>query len=276
MLFLKIFFHFLALTFAVFFGIISLMNKLRFLSGNSIKILAALAMVIDHVGLLFFPFDPVFRMIGRLALPLFAYMIAEGCKYTKNKLKYLLLMAGMGTVCQIVYYLYNGSLDMCVLVTFSLSILIIYALQFVKKCTDNENGTLGMEILSAILLVGALAFAFAFCARFNVDYGFFGCLLPVFIALGDTFAPTMPEKNVKAQSELITLLKLLLLAVGLWLLAKDVDWDLQYYSFFALIILFFYNQKRGKWRMKYFFYLFYPLHLAALQGLYMYLMTPIS
>ncbi|MBO5782826.1 MAG: conjugal transfer protein TraX, partial [Clostridia bacterium] len=57
------------------------MNKLRFLSGNSIKILAALAMVIDHVGLLFFPFDPVFRMIGRLAFPLFAYMIAEGCKY---------------------------------------------------------------------------------------------------------------------------------------------------------------------------------------------------
>ncbi|MBO7736222.1 MAG: hypothetical protein J6S22_00120, partial [Clostridia bacterium] len=96
MLFLKIFFHFLALTFPVFFGIISVMNKLRFLSGNSIKILAAIAMVVDHVGLLFFPFNPIFRMIGRLAFPLFAYMIAEGCKYTKNKWKYLLLMAGLG------------------------------------------------------------------------------------------------------------------------------------------------------------------------------------
>jgi len=64
------------------------MTKIRFLSGNMLKIIAALAMLCDHVGLLFFPSQDIFRIIGRLAFPIFAFMIAEGCKYTRNKAKY--------------------------------------------------------------------------------------------------------------------------------------------------------------------------------------------
>ena len=47
------------------------------LSGNALKIIAALAMLCDHVGLMFFPHVRLFRIIGRLAFPIFAYMIAE-------------------------------------------------------------------------------------------------------------------------------------------------------------------------------------------------------
>ena len=49
------------------------------LSGNALKIIAALAMVADHVGLMFFPQVRILRIIGRLAYPIFAYMIAQGC-----------------------------------------------------------------------------------------------------------------------------------------------------------------------------------------------------
>ena len=59
----------------------------KFLTGNALKILAALFMTIDHIGVMLFPRVLVLRIIGRLALPIFAFMIAEGCKYTRNKKK---------------------------------------------------------------------------------------------------------------------------------------------------------------------------------------------
>ena len=49
------------------------------LSGNALKFIAAFCMALDHVGLVLFPRVEVFRILGRLALPLFAYMLAEGC-----------------------------------------------------------------------------------------------------------------------------------------------------------------------------------------------------
>ena len=60
------------------------------LSGNSLKIIAAFAMLIDHVGIMFFPTVAIYRIIGRISFPIFAFMIAEGCRYTRNKLKYIL------------------------------------------------------------------------------------------------------------------------------------------------------------------------------------------
>ena len=61
-----------------------------FLSGNDLKLIAAAAMLTDHAGLMFFPGNLLFRLVGRLALPIYGFMIAEGCKYTKNRLKYFL------------------------------------------------------------------------------------------------------------------------------------------------------------------------------------------
>ena len=78
------------------------------LSGNTLKIIAAVSMLIDHVGFLFFPNFIIFRILGRLALPIFAFMIAEGCRYTKNKLKYFLTIFILAAICQIVYFLYDG------------------------------------------------------------------------------------------------------------------------------------------------------------------------
>ena len=55
------------------------------LSGTAIKIIALLSMTIDHFGVIFFPKVELFRILGRIAMPIFAYMIAEGCRYTKTK-----------------------------------------------------------------------------------------------------------------------------------------------------------------------------------------------
>ena len=61
------------------------------LSGNMLKIIAAVSMFIDHMGAVLFPGVMIFRILGRIAFPIFAFMIAEGCRYTKNRIKYFLL-----------------------------------------------------------------------------------------------------------------------------------------------------------------------------------------
>ena len=76
------------------------MSKIRFLSGNMLKIIAAVTMLVDHAGILFFPSQNIYRIIGRLAFPIFAYMIAEGCKYTRNKIRYFAMIFGLAAVCQ--------------------------------------------------------------------------------------------------------------------------------------------------------------------------------
>ena len=61
----------------------------KVLSRDVLKIIAVLAMLIDHVGKLFFPEVLFLQILGRLAFPIFAFFIAEGFYYTKNKVQYL-------------------------------------------------------------------------------------------------------------------------------------------------------------------------------------------
>ena len=72
------------------------------LTNNKLKIIAMISMLIDHIGVALFPYVEIFRIIGRLAFPIFAYMIAEGCRYTKNRKKYLGIILGMAIVFQLV------------------------------------------------------------------------------------------------------------------------------------------------------------------------------
>ena len=62
--------------------------KYGFLSGSVLKILACVFMFIDHLGVIIFPDVYILRAVGRLAMPIFAWMLAEGCFYTKNKLNH--------------------------------------------------------------------------------------------------------------------------------------------------------------------------------------------
>ncbi len=219
----------------------------RPLSGNALKILAAISMTLDHMGLMLFPRIILFRILGRLALPIFAYMIAEGCKYTRNRKKYFGMVLGLGAVCQIVYWFVDHSLYFSILITFSLSILMIYALQNWK-----EEKT----PLSGLLFAAAVAAVYGLNRVFVIDYGFWGCMLPVFAAL--------PHKTAHDRYPI----SILTLGLGLLCLAVDVG-DIQFFSLFALPLLLAYSGKRGKWKMKYFFYIFYPAHLVILEAIAM-------
>lgn len=216
-----------------------------FLSGNALKLLAALFMTIDHVGVLLLPHVIVLRILGRLALPIFAFMIAEGCRYTRNRLRYFGSVFALGVLCQIVYYLADRSLYFSILITFSLSIATIYALQDWKEQKTPR---------SALVFFGAVAGVYALNRVFVIDYGFWGCMLPVFAAAFQKTAWDRPWVNLG------------MLGLGLLVLAADLG-QIQYYALPALPLLACYNGRRGRWKLKYFFYLFYPLHLVLLQGI---------
>ena len=64
------------------------------LNSNAIKIIAILAMTIDHIAWMLFPGFPteiipiVLHIIGRITCPIMCYFIAEGYHYAKNRNKY--------------------------------------------------------------------------------------------------------------------------------------------------------------------------------------------
>ena len=242
-------------------------EKLNFsiLNGNTLKIIAAIAMLCDHVGLMFFPQVSIFRIIGRLAFPIFAFMIAEGAHYTKRKARYFLTIFSLAAICQIVYFIFDRSLYMCVLVTFSLSILMLFALDYAKKTLFADATSATRKILSVALFVSAVAVTYLLNLIFDIDYGFWGCMVPVFAGLFRL--PTPTENRTLRLLDTIPA-RVLLMGVGLIPLSLAIGW-LQPYSLLTLPILFLYSGKRGKHKMKYFFYIFYPLHLALLEGIYM-------
>jgi hypothetical protein len=59
------------------------------MTSATLKLLACGLMVVDHLGSIFFPQEPILRAIGRLAYPMFAYLIAEGYSHSKDKTSYL-------------------------------------------------------------------------------------------------------------------------------------------------------------------------------------------
>lgn len=70
---------------------------------NLLKLVAMISMLIDHTGKMFFPQYRIMRILGRLAFPLYAYCIAVGGVYSKNKLKYLNRILLMGLISQPFY-----------------------------------------------------------------------------------------------------------------------------------------------------------------------------
>lgn len=222
-------------------------KQIGFLTGNQLKLIALAAMTCDHIGVALFPSLTILRIIGRLAFPIFAWMIAEGCIYTRNRKKYLLQMAGLALICQIVYYFAMDSLYMCVLVTFSLSICLIYLLDYAKRSASPIGWGLALLGLLCAWFAAEMLPDLLSGTDYLIDYRLPGILLPVMIWLGRT------------KTE-----KLLLCAVGLLWLAVTFGY-LQWYAFAALLLLVLYSGKRGKWKMKYLFYIYYPAHLVVIQ-----------
>lgn len=202
------------------------------LTSYHLKLLAAASMLIDHIGVIFYPETDWLRMIGRISFPLFVWLLVQGEAHTRDVWQYGLRLGLLGFISQPVYQLAFDTERLNIL--FQLLIGLI-GLRLARHWP-------GMEIL--IWLISA-----AITELLDISYGSYGIIL---ILLTRYFRPTVVW---------------VLAWVGFHLIWAEVAGPFQLPA--AIVPLFFYwaNSQRGakaRW-----FYGFYPGHLALLIGIRM-------
>lgn len=221
-------------------------------------------MLLDHIGLLFFPELEFLRWIGRIAMPLFAYFIGEGCYYTSRPMHYFLRIFALAVLCQIFYtgqQFLSGNVTeiyLNILFTFSLSIPVCLTYLRLRESFKEYYPSVVFEKSLLFSLMAFLAVIFwLLCSvsekkigvRIVLDYGLAGVFLPLFAVLRRS-----PKR------------KRILYSIGVVAFALFGFFESPH-SLFALLsipILLLHNEKRGSRKWKYVFYAFYPLHFAVL------------
>ena len=215
---------------------------------EGLKFLACAIMLLDHIGATLIPWGTL-RIIGRLAFPIFCFLLAEGAHYTRNPRNYLLRL-GIGAI------LSELPFDLALFGSWSWqhqSVMITLLL--------GAMALLAMKRMTQPLLKILVLLLFAFLADFmNTDYGGAGVLM---IAL---FGLTRERKY----GWLVQLLGMYLICR--WIIPGGVVWFIDRYVFIeifailALIPIWLYSGKKStsSRAVQWAFYLFYPVHLWIL------------
>lgn len=199
----------------------------------TLKMIAIVSMLIDHIGAVLFPQITIFRILGRIAFPIFAYTIVEGFVHTHDFKKYIIRLGIFALVSEIPFDLaFSGKVIEFghQNVFFTLLLGIVMLALYVRA----RNVTEQLSIVAVTVLISRLL---------NVDYqGTAILMIFLFYYLRD-------KKLEK------------LFAVGILILL--VSGKIQLFSLLAFIPIALYNGERGP-KMKAFFYAFYPVHLLIL------------
>jgi len=240
------------------------------LTASALKWIAMITMVINHVcfalyynvGLDNYFLSDVHWYISRLAFVIFAFQIAEGMFYTKNRAKYIFFIFLFALISEIPYNLLVAfkPFDIghqCVLWSLGLGCLAIVAIDKLGK--------------KPLVIIAATVIACAIGCLMNVEY--WGCgitmivLLYIFrdckwkallfgaiaFVLGAIFEFAI--SYLKAGYDLATILK----ANGFWHTVFE-----EWHGLVAFPLFMLYNGKKGKNINKWFFYIFYPGHLVII------------
>ena len=216
--------------------------NLPHLSGSALKVIAIISMVVDHCAYYLMENNTllyeVMRCFGRITFPVFAFLIAEGFRYTRNRMKYFLQLLGFGVVSEVPWYLLNGADGTHnVMFTLALGVVALVAFEKLKK-----DGTL---CCCDILLIALIA------TWSGVDYEWRGVLVIVIFYLLETNRASLPFGRM---AQLLCAFPLMM-HYGAW------------GALLACLILSLYNGTRGfinGFIAKYGVYVFYPLHLLGL------------
>lgn len=209
-----------------------------------LKIIAVISMVFDHLGYIILGKFSFMNYLGRLAFPIFAFCITEGFTHTKNLKKYLYRLLIFAIISQIPYMLFMNNLT----TRFSLNILFTLLLGLIAISIYDKTNQKVFGMLFVILCAAIAHF-------FHFDYGWFG-ILTIFIFY-----------RFKENKVLASLLFILITFINYfysYITYLKIEYIfIMLFCMLSLIPINLYNEKKGK-NMKYFLYIFYPLHLIVL------------
>lgn len=256
----------------------TLSSRLR-LSGSGLKLLAVIIMLIDHTGAVFltpliydlpdittaqnvYTLMLVCRCIGRIAFPIFCFLLTEGARYTHSIPRYALRLFVFALISEIPFNLaMNASVRhlslfnleyQSVFFTLLLGLLAIWCMESIRRVVPWK--------VVGVLLAGCAGILFLALGNWlKTDYGGYG----VFLILLFYYVPVKYRAVVGACSALVFFPLEAFIAV---------------FTALSAIPLALYNGTRGKLGKlgKYWFYAFYPVHLLILAIITFLVVPPMS
>ena len=223
----------------------------KVLSGSTLKLIAIITMLIDHIGAaviarlliagqgseMLYKIYYAMRAVGRVAFPIFCFLLVEGFFYTGSRKKYALRLFGFALLSEIPFDLaFSGKI-----------------LEF------------GYQNVFFTLLIGLLTIMlFDAVVKKQEWHPVLRSALLVIITFGGMGAAYLLHTDYDAKGVLAILVFYMTRQMrGLQIVAGCLAFCWELPAIVAFIPIAFYNGKRG-WNIKYLFYAFYPVHLLVL------------
>lgn len=199
----------------------------------TLKMIAIVAMLIDHVGAVLLPQYGILRIIGRIAFPIFAYTLVEGFLHTHDVKKYMMRMGILALVSEVPFDLafFGTPLEFGhqnVFFTLFLGLVMLYLMLKAPTALRSFLYVLALLLISEFL---------------RTDYNSMGLLMIFW------FYQYRNNKIMKAIGVAI---------INVFLMGYS-----QVYAVLALIPILLHNREQGP-KCKGFFYGFYPVHLLVI------------
>lgn len=240
------------------------------MNSSQLKIIAMITMLLDHIAWILFPNIAIFHIIGKIAFPIFCFMIAEGYIKTRNRKKYLIRLLLIAAISQIpflmTFRLAFGNQMFGFNTIFDLALGLIAIWIYDKK--DSKYSLIAVWIISILALL------------LQIDGDFAGIWLIYFFFKYHNDFKTMAKKVC-----MFTILEVFIYIAQIFIMCfmngQPLNNCLSYafsfntleslFSVLALIPIKYYNGKKGL-NIKWLFYIFYPAHLLILYAIRVFVM----
>ncbi|MBQ6654638.1 MAG: hypothetical protein IJM79_03845 [Erysipelotrichaceae bacterium] len=236
------------------------------LTGNALKVIAIIAMTIDHLAWMDIetyaqaetPVQIFLHCIGRLTAPIMFFFASEGYHYTHNFRKYLGRMALLALVSHFAFCFFNQSdfnpFTNLIFNATSIAWPLMWGLIFLWVW-DRDEWSLWLKVL--ITLIGCVVTC-------TSDWS---CAAPLAILM-------MGRNRGNFHKQMLWLMAITsLYAIAFFVVNSHVYGMLHMACWLAVPLLSLYNGQRGqcRWLGK-FFYWYYPVHMTVIGLIYLFLM----
>ncbi len=261
------------------------------LSWSQLKLIAYITMLIDHTAHILlqngimvtypqcFPYvKPVMilmRGIGRIAFPIFSFLLVEGLIHTRSRIRYMLRILLLAIISEPVFdYANNGVFYYADYQNVFITLLIAATTMCVLSLIE-QNNRLNKNIYVLYVLQGIVVIVGCFLAEFlKVDYGMSGIIIPLIMGVirrlkldsSSAFAIYFVATIIARVIRNIVNAPTYILNPEMWYEKYSMYTinNLQIFAILALIPIFMYDGTKGKPMPKAVYYLFYPVHLSIL------------